>query len=114
MATLATVQDYVTEARVLLLDEVAPYRYTDPTLLMALNLAMMDIRRVRPDILIAQTTTPNFSAVDTTTVSLDEMYRIAVLYFIVGFSQIKDDEETSDARAGAFLQRFSQILTVGV
>ena len=35
--TLDTVEDYITDARTLLLDTIAPYRYDDASLLVALN-----------------------------------------------------------------------------
>ena len=47
--TLDTVQDYITDARVLLQDLISPYRYDDPSLLTALNVALLEARRLRAD-----------------------------------------------------------------
>lgn len=115
MAALATVSDYVTQARVLLQDTIAgPYRYSDDELVAALNIAMIEIRRIRPDIFIATTTTPSFvTPVDATAVSVDEQYRLAVLYFVCGYAQLRDAEDTQDARAGVFMQKFTSTLTAG-
>ena len=47
---LDTVQDYVSAARVLLQDTVAPYRYSDADMIAELNLAILEAKRVRPDL----------------------------------------------------------------
>lgn len=113
MAALSTVQDYVTAARVLLQDTVAPYRYSDAELTAGLNFAILDARRIRPDLFLSLSALESFSTVNTTTVTIDEQYRVAFLYYIVGHAQLRDDEAEQDARAGAFLTRFSKILTAG-
>jgi hypothetical protein len=50
--TLETVADYVDDARVLLLDQVQPYRYDDTSLLTALNVALLEGRRLRADLFV--------------------------------------------------------------
>ena len=42
---LRTVTEYIEDARTLLLDRIAPYRYSDTSLIVALNLALLDGRR---------------------------------------------------------------------
>lgn len=114
MAALATVQDYVTSARVLLQDTVAPYRFSDAQLLVALNLAILEARRIRPDLFLSSfDAIPSYSAVDTTAVAVDLQYRPAVLYFIVGYTEFTNAEETSDQRGSALIDRFTSQL-VGV
>lgn len=128
MAVLETVQDYVSQARILLQDTVAPYRYDDESLVTALNLAFYEIARIRPDILIgleiSQRTTSQVdtgdadvsnysSAYMTDVVGLPVQYRVAALYFICGNAQLRDTEDVQDARAAAFINRFTQqLLTV--
>lgn len=113
MSALATVADYVREARTLLQDVVAPYRYTDPELVSALNMGVLAARRARPDLFLNVTTLPSFSAVDATAFAMDEMYRVAFVYYIVGHAQLRDEEDTQDARASAFLGKFTaQLLTL--
>lgn len=128
MAVLETVQDYVSQARILLQDTVAPYRYDDESLVTALNLAFYEIARLRPDILIgleiSQRTTSqvdtgdadvsNYSAAYMSdVVGLPVQYRVAALYFICGNAQLRDTEDVQDARASAFINRFTQqLLTV--
>lgn len=128
MAVLETVQDYVTQARVLLQDLVQPYRYDDASLVTALNLAFYEIARIRPDILIGINITqrtvsqidtgdadvPNYDAAYLTdVVPLPAQYRVAALYYICGNAQLRDTEDVQDARASAFINRFTQqLLTV--
>jgi len=113
MATLATVQDYVTAARVLLNDTDPDYRYSDDDLLLALNLGLLEARKLRADLFLGRTdAVPSFAAVNTTAVDFDPQYRVALLYYIVGYTQLIDEEDTQDARAASFINMFKQALVV--
>jgi hypothetical protein len=113
MPALATVQDYVTEARRLLQDQTSPYRYPDDDLVSALNLGILTARRLRPDLFLNVSPLPSFSAVDTTVFTMDEQYRVAFIYFIVGHAQLRDEEDTQDNRAAAFIGKFTtQLVTL--
>jgi len=106
-SALQTIADYVAEARVLLQDTVVTYRYSDAELLSGLNLALQSARRLRPDLFISLLgVPPYYAAVAATDVALDAQYRHAVLLFMVGHAQIRDEEETMDARAAALLGAF--------
>jgi hypothetical protein len=113
--TLDTVADYVRETRTLLQDTVAPYRYTDLELLSALNLGILTARRSRADLFLGVTTLPSFVFADiaaATAFAMDVQYRVAFVYFMVGHAQLRDEEDTQDARAAGFLAKFtSQLLT---
>jgi hypothetical protein len=37
-------------------------------------------------------------------------YRVAFLFFMVGFAQLRDEEDTQDTRAAAFIGKFTQQL----
>lgn len=114
MAFLVTVEDYVKEARVLLQDTLVPYRYADAELVSALNLALIQAHRLRRDLFLKYPTTPSYPVLSGTEVDIDEGYRRAILFFICGHAQLRDEEETTDARASAFLQSFnSQMTTAG-
>jgi hypothetical protein len=111
MAALDTVQQYVTAARVLLQDTVnSPYRYPDVDLLAALSGAFPEAKKLRPDLFVV-TTLQNFTVVDSTLVVMDPMYRQALVYYMVGMMQLRDDEEVQDQRAAAFLGMFAAKLT---
>jgi len=126
--TLSTVSDYTAQARSQLQDLVAPYRYDDASLLTALNICWLEIARLRPDMVLnaryndsslASDQTQNLDALVFTGVNpsdvvpLPVQFRMPVLYFMIGFVQLKDNEDTQDTRAAALLNKFvSQLLTV--
>ena len=105
MAALDTAAKIVARARVLLQDTISPYRYTDADLVASLSEAMLEVRRLRPDLFLS-ISVPEFTAVDSTALAIDEQYRVAVLHYVVGDAQLRDEEDTSDARAAAFMQSF--------
>jgi hypothetical protein len=115
MAALDTVSDYVTRARVLLNDTVAEYRYPDAAILAAMNLGLLEARRIRPDLFIGRSdAVPEYLVNDSTTVVFDAQYRVPLLYFIVGFTQLSDEEDTQDARAVSFVNKFTtQLAALG-
>jgi hypothetical protein len=118
---LQTVIDYVNEARVLLQDTRddtnsggTSYRYSDVELVSALNLGLANAHRLRRDLFLKYETTPIYPVLSATDVDIDEGYRRAILFFMVGHAQLRDQEETTDARASAFLQSFTtQMTTAG-
>jgi hypothetical protein len=113
---LDTVSDYITNVRRLLLDETVPYRYGTADMIDALNLGIQEMVRLRPDLFFKAMRTnaiPSYSSDSTyTAVAVDYRYRGALLYYVMGMMQLRDDESTQDSRAAAFIQRFSaQLLT---
>jgi hypothetical protein len=100
---LDTVADYISEARVLLQDTVQPYRYPDADIVSALNMALPETAKARPDLFIGQTSFQTLTISDTSVaVAMDPMYRSAVLYYILGHIQLRDDENVTDQRSEAF------------
>lgn len=116
MATLETVQNYIDRARVLLQDQVAPYRYADSELVEDMNLGLLEIRRLRPDLMAGYFTTqpPSYSSTSpTAAVDVDPQYRVALLYYLCGQAQLRDTEDVQDNRAVVFMNKFiSQMLTI--
>lgn len=113
--TLETVADYIADARVLLLDTVMPPRYDDASLLTALNVALLEGRRLRADLFVYNDRkggmVPAYTAVDTTPVPMEPQFRLAFLHGIVGHAIERDQEDIQDRRAVAFLNIMSNILT---
>jgi hypothetical protein len=113
MMALDVVADYVAEARVLLQDTVETYRYSDADLVSALNLGILTARRNRPDLFMGVITVPQFAVADIaagTAFAMDGQYRVPFLFFMVGFAQLRDEEDTQDTRAAAFIGKFTQQL----
>lgn len=114
---LTTVGDYKAAARTLLQDTYAgsggaSYRYSDASLLEALNLAIGEVARLRPDLLfkLLRNGVPYYSN-DLTTVDLDARYATSLLMFITGWAQLRDQEEGQDQRAAGLITKFGQQLT---
>lgn len=111
---LNTVHDYITDARVVLQDTVAPYRYDDSSLITAMNLALLETSRVRPDLFAFAycDVVPQFdtSKVDATKVRLDQKFRLGVLYMLCAHALTRDQEDIQDERASQFTSVFDSIM----
>jgi hypothetical protein len=112
---LDTVADYVASARVLLQDTYGPnYRYPSLEIVNALNFGLMRARQLRADLfLLNDGIVPYFTEENDQAVPFDVMYREGLLNFIVGQIQLRDDEDTTDARAAALKNAFVTQLSVG-
>lgn len=108
------IRDYINAARDLLQDtKVGAYRYSDERFRRALDIAFDEAYRIRPDMFI-NNTIPNFltANIETTDVPAPRGYQSAFLYYICGQVQLGDDEDTTDARATVFLNKFiAQLMT---
>lgn len=134
-----SVTHYVLLARLELQDEIAPYRYTDSIIVRALNTAMAELGRIRPDMFldlkyqrplakgdtgdgvpgyfttadIALDSDGNYAESQGTPVPIPVKYMTPVEWFIYGWCQFLDVTDTQDQRAQAFLAKFQQqLLTV--
>ena len=108
---LDTVQDYIDHARVLLQDTVTTYRYPDADFIMEINAGILEMRAKRPDMFIGLfDDIPSYTLV-TDEVFVDPQYRMSLLYYVVGMIQLRDEEPTSDSRAGSFIAKFNNQLT---
>ncbi len=112
MAHLDTVRKIVDAARILLQDTVETYRYPDANYLSALNDAMLEVRRLRPDLFIATNFVPADYTDYNAVITFEPMYRTALTYYVAGKVQLVDDETTQDARATVFLNKFAAQLAI--
>ena len=106
---LDVVQDYVNAARVLLQDTVAPYRYDDASMIAELNNAILETKRVRPDLFFdyrGKNPYPTFVAL-TDPVPFEDVYRPALTYYLVGKCTLRDEEDTDDKRGIGMVQKFT-------
>jgi hypothetical protein len=111
---LSTVADYIDTARFQLQDTTVPYRYSDADIVGGLNLAIGEMVRVRPDLFFVQlrtSITSYTSAAPTDPVDINLRYQQPVIYFIVGYVQLSDEEDVQDQRAVALITKFTQQLT---
>ena len=112
---LSTVSDYIQDVRTLLLDRIAPYRYSDISLLVSLNLALLEGRRLRPDLFVYKHSTrvPSYDAVDGQAVPIEPQFRLAFVYGMCAHALARDEEDVQDARSNMFMGVFHDIL-IGV
>jgi hypothetical protein len=112
--TLDTVTDYITDARTLLQDVIEPYRYDDPSLVTALNVTLLEGRRLRADLFVFCRDTkgqvPSFSGNANQPVPIEPPFRLAFLHGLVGHALERDQEDIQDARAATYLKIFNDIL----
>ncbi len=109
---LESVEGYVQNVRTLILDRVQPYRYSDTSILVALNLALLEGRRLRADLFVCRygNKVPQFDAVSGETVPIEPQFRLAFVYGIAGQVLLRDEEDVQDARANTFMARFHDML----
>lgn len=113
MAPLVTLQDYVNDVRALILDTVSPYRYSDADVISAFNMMLLETRRVRPDLFVTRwgSDVPYFQPpVSGAVVPMEPQFRLGYVYGTVAHLFMRDDEDTSDARANSFNEKFHDIL----
>ena len=122
-----TVGGYLRDARTLLQDRIEPYRYSTHSLVRALNITLLEARRVRPDLFIEYLdNVPQFlwdEEEDTTAedddsnptwgewVPLEQQFRQAVVHGIVGHALARDQEDIEDERSTGFIMTFVNMLT---
>lgn len=113
-SALSTVTDYIDDARVLLQDTIAPNRYDDASLLVALNVALLEARRLRADLFVYRASTvQHFTTNEDQVVYVEEQFRLAILYGLCAHAMLRDQEDIQDARAAAFLKFSSDTLLTG-
>lgn len=112
---LSTVAGYIEDARVLLLDKIEPYRYSDDELLVGFNTALLEGRRLRPDLFVTKygNDVPSYTAVSGQEVPIEPQFRLPFVYGILAHTLLRDDEDVQDERANSFLGKFHDML-VGV
>ena len=117
------VSQYISDTRSFLQDLIGPpYRYSDDDIVTALNTAVGEISRVRPDIFLEtkyQQPLPKRSAYpedlvpglytstdETAIVSVPRTYFQPMIWYMAGLLQFWDVEDTQDIRAQSFHQKF--------
>jgi hypothetical protein len=117
-----TIGGLLVEARVLLQDVVpmigAETRFSDTELVDAFNDALLQARAKRPDAFLdmgLRNAVPKYSMPDdtATTFPLDPGYYPALLFYVVGRSELREDTFVEDGRATVMCNKFvSQLLQV--
>ena len=114
-SALETVQDYINDVRTLLQDVVLPYRYDDTSLLTSFNTALLEGRRLRPDLFVFEhhERVPSYMVSDATKVCIEPQFRLPFVYGTAAHALARDQEDIQDARATMFMGLFNDLL-IGV
>jgi len=109
---MQTLADFIQATRILLKDTmVGAYRYDDDMLKLALSFAFDEAFRIRPDMFVSSTIPNVMAMVAGDTVPVPNGYKMSFTYYMAGWTQMQDEEDTQDARAAAFMNKFtSQLL----
>lgn len=110
---LVSVMDYINDARSILLDTTNPPRYGDDDMLVALNVTLLEARRLRPDLFVYKhwNKVPSFGAVSGERVPIEPQFRLPIVFGIVGHAMLRDEEDVPIERANSFIQKFQSMLT---
>jgi hypothetical protein len=110
---LVSVMDYINDARTILLDTTNPPRYSDDDMLVALNVTLLEARRLRPDLFVYKhfNRVPSYSAVSGQPVPIEPQFRLPMVYGIVAHAMLRDEEDVPIDRANSFLAKFQSMLT---
>lgn len=111
-SVLNTVDAVIGDVRTLLLDKVRPYRYEDSELIVALNTALMEGRRLRPDLYVTRwgNEVPQYGTVSGEEFCIEPQFRLAFVFGVCAHALLRDDEDVQDERANGFLSRFHTML----
>lgn len=112
---LKTINDYIDDGRTLLQDTISPYRYSDASLVVAMNVALLQGRLLRPDLFIYRRrqdgpAVPTLQGKDGTEIAMEEQFRVAFLHGMCAHALLRDQEDIQDARAAMFTATFNSIL----
>jgi hypothetical protein len=116
LETLSTVGDIVEQIRTLLQDtdtSGGEYRYSSDSIVANINMGLVEMYRIRPDIFLENGfKIPVYNdATLNDLVIIEEQFIPSLVYYAVGMCQLRDDEETQDARASSFLGKFTSMLS---
>jgi len=109
---LMTVDSMIRGVRTLLLDKVRPYRYSDTSLIAALNISLNEGRRLRPDVFLSRygIEVPQYEEISGAVIPVEAQFRLAFEYGIAGHALMRDQEDVQDQRSTIFLANFENML----
>jgi hypothetical protein len=113
--SFGTIGDILEQIRIYLQDTevtAAGYRYSDASIVANINMGMWEMYRIRPDIFLeVNYDVPQFDAAELDADwPIEKQWIPSIVFYAVGTTQLRDDEGTQDARAVAFMQKFTATL----
>jgi hypothetical protein len=112
---MSVLGDLLAQIRTTLMDtdtSSGQYRYSTDSIVTNINQGMLEMLRMRPDIFLENGfKAPTFNDNDLSTpLVIEPQFVPALVYYAVGFTQMRDDEATEDSRGSAFLGKFASML----
>jgi len=115
LTTQPTIGRMLSDARAILNDVVpitGSVRYSDTDLIQAFNSALAEVRAKRPDAFLAtglRVSVPQYVMPDDTAAAfpLDSVFYPLCINYIVGRSELREDEFAAEGRAVALLNKFT-------
>ena len=115
VGTARTIAMLIAQARTMLQDlqAVPSYRYLDQELIDNINGAMIDARRMRPDLFLSfglRVPLPVFGIADIaagTLFPIDESCFVAFVYYVVGRAEMREDTFADNSRAVTLMNKFT-------
>lgn len=108
---MTTFQQILDDARVVLNDQLDPSgsndpRYTEAQLMLYARQALVEARRIRPDLFLSNLTGdfPAYAATDN--VPVPEAYVVPLIDYVISRAEMRDDEFAVDGRAATLFQKF--------
>ena len=112
----ATVAAIIARVREVTQDERPPYRVSDISIVRSITDGLSEARRIRPDLFNMnwRGSTPVYSAAATTTlIALPDAYIPALVNYVTGRVDVREDSFAQDGRAMSLLQAFNVALRGG-
>jgi hypothetical protein len=111
-----SVEGIIADSRRILQDRVEPFRNSQDDLLSALNNGLYEMKRLRPDAWLTYFGKPLPQYADNATdlaavIPINEMFVQQLVYWIIGYTELQDDEYTVDGRAALLVRAFGADLT---
>ncbi|NQW93622.1 MAG: hypothetical protein HQ446_06250 [Polaromonas sp.] len=107
---MATFQQICNSARVVLndvvFDDSTLTRYTETQLLEYARAALVDARRVRPDLFLSRLTGAFPAYAASAEIPISEDYVMPLVDYVIHRCELRDDEFAVDGRAAALYQKF--------
>ena len=103
----------VDRAREILQDQEEEYRYSDEELISYFNQSLLQARRVRPDLFLRYVgyPTPVYTTNDwNTNLPIAFPYFDALVFYMAGYAELRDDEHTVSERAQGLLGAFTGMM----
>src|SRR6056300_1580347 len=98
-----TYSQVIERARRILQDEDASnYRYTDQSLVDSVNDAILEVRRIRPDLFVSAafaTSDVELANIGVVNIPIEDFYFQTLVYMTAGYQMLRDDEYSIDSRA---------------